>query len=67
MWEVPIKTGPGKLSLLPRRPSHLAAIETLPPIHRDPFDRMLVAQARAEDLPILSDDSLVRKYGGSVL
>jgi PIN domain nuclease of toxin-antitoxin system len=44
------------------RVSHLAALESLPPLHRDPFDRMLVAQARAENIPILSADSELRKY-----
>ena len=56
-----------RVSLLPIRPSHLARLETLPPFHRDPFDRMLVAQANAESLSILSDDAVVRKYAVSVL
>lgn len=47
--------------------SHLAELETLPPIHRDPFDRMLVAQARSENIPILSADPAIRKYKVSVL
>ena len=56
-----------RVSLLPIRPSHLAVLETLPPFHRDPFDRMLVAQANAESLSILSDDAVVRKYAVAVL
>jgi PIN domain nuclease of toxin-antitoxin system len=35
----------------------------LPPHHRDPFDRMLVAQARALDIPILSADAILDRYG----
>ena len=56
-----------RVSLLPIRASHLAGLETLPPVHRDPFDRMLVAQANAEGLAILSGDAIVRKYGVTVL
>ena len=42
--------------------THLAELEKLPPLHRDPFDRMLVAQARAEKMPILSGDPALKKY-----
>ena len=54
-----------RVSLLPIRPSHLANLETLPPLHRDPFDRMLVAQGNAESLSILSHDAAVREVCGS--
>ena len=56
-----------RLLTLAIRLSHLAALEALPPLHRDPFDRMLVAQARAESMPILSADSNLPKYGIEVL
>jgi PIN domain nuclease of toxin-antitoxin system len=56
-----------RVSLLPIRPSHLASLESLPPLHRDPFDRMFVAQANVESLSILSDDAVVRKYSVAVL
>jgi PIN domain nuclease of toxin-antitoxin system len=56
-----------RINLLPIRPSHLAGLETLPPLHRDPFDRMLVAQANAESLSILSGDAVIRKYAVQVL
>jgi PIN domain nuclease of toxin-antitoxin system len=56
-----------RISLLPIRASHLAELEMLPPLHRDPFDRMLIAQANAEGLSILSDDATVRKYAATVL
>lgn len=38
------------------------AAGALPPIHRDPFDRMLVAQARALDAPILTSDAMLSRY-----
>ena len=56
-----------RLQSLSIRPSHLAELEDLPPIHRDPFDRMLVAQARAERMPILSADPVMRKYEVTIL
>jgi PIN domain nuclease of toxin-antitoxin system len=56
-----------RVGLLPIRATHLAELEMLPPLHRDPFDRMLVAQANAEGLSILSDDATVRKYAVTVL
>lgn len=52
-----------RVSLLPVRAAHLMALEELPPLHRDPFDRMLVAQAKGDGLTILSDDRAIRKYG----
>lgn len=50
------------LRLLPIRYDHVLALRGLPPIHKDPFDRMLVAQAVAENALILTDDPLVRQY-----
>lgn len=47
--------------------SHLTELEFLPLIHRDPFDRMIIAQARAEKMPILSSDSTLRKYDVTLL
>jgi PIN domain nuclease of toxin-antitoxin system len=47
-------------------PPHALAIATLPLLHRDPFDRMLVAQARAEPLRLLTVDGMVAAYGGGV-
>jgi PIN domain nuclease of toxin-antitoxin system len=44
------------------RASHMAELEMLPPLHRDPFDRMLVAQARAERMPLLSGDLKLSEY-----
>lgn len=45
---------------------HAAATATLPPIHKDPFDRMLVAQAIAEGITLLTCDSDVAQYKGPI-
>jgi PIN domain nuclease of toxin-antitoxin system len=45
---------------------HAAAVENLPSIHADPFDRLLVAQAFCEGLVLLTADRTVAKYGGPV-
>lgn len=50
------------LQILLLRPEHIAAISALPPIHRDPFDRALIAQAMAEDLTLLTTDAIIPKY-----
>ena len=42
---------------------HVAKVATLPFHHRDPFDRLLAAQALEEDFPIVSTDGIFRKYG----
>jgi PIN domain nuclease of toxin-antitoxin system len=47
--------------------THLTELEFLPPIHKDPFDRMLIAQSRAEKMPILSSDSTFRQYDVAIL
>ncbi|MDR1512769.1 MAG: type II toxin-antitoxin system VapC family toxin [Propionibacteriaceae bacterium] len=43
--------------------AHAAALRALPPIHRDPFDRMLMAQALTEGLPVLTADPVFGAYG----
>jgi PIN domain nuclease of toxin-antitoxin system len=45
---------------------HAAAIASLPPIHKDPFDRLLVAQAAAEGFLLLTADDAVAQYPGPV-
>jgi PIN domain nuclease of toxin-antitoxin system len=77
VWEIAIKQALGKLSGppdlldvldrsglvgLPIRSRHAAEAGGLPLLHRDPFDRMLVAQARCEGLTLLSRDPLVGRY-----
>jgi PIN domain nuclease of toxin-antitoxin system len=46
--------------------AHAAALATLPPIHKDPFDRMLVAQAVVEGFTLLTSDPTVARYPGSI-
>ena len=53
--------------LLPVSADHAAATETLPAIHADPFDRMLVAQALTEPLKLLTHDATVARYSDSIL
>jgi PIN domain nuclease of toxin-antitoxin system len=51
---------------LPISSDHVVATESLPPIHRDPFDRILVAQATVEGITLLTIDSLVSQYPGPI-
>lgn len=51
---------------LPVTPEHAAGVETLPPHHRDPFDRLLVSQARTEGLVLLTADTALLPYGEPV-
>lgn len=53
--------------MLPITAPHAAAVALLPPHHQDPFDRLLVAQARAEPLRLLTHDATVARYGEPVL
>ncbi len=77
-WEIAIKTSLGKISStrsiaeatgesgfdeLPVTFAHSAQLSLLPPIHRDPFDRMLVAQARTEGLTLVTADDQLSAYG----
>ena len=82
-WEIAIKINLGKLdfdyaklliiadkmglSTLAIKPQHCQRLLTLPPHHKDPFDRMLVAQAIAEDIPVLSHDELLSRYSSLVI
>jgi PIN domain nuclease of toxin-antitoxin system len=77
IWEVAIKRRLGKLEapgdllsqlegagieLLPISARHADLVATLPPHHRDPFDRLLVAQATLEGIGLVSDDEALRRY-----
>ena len=53
-------------SELPIISDHIVATESLPPIHEDPFDRVLVAQATVEGVTLLTIDSLVAQYPGPI-
>jgi PIN domain nuclease of toxin-antitoxin system len=51
---------------LPVRGAHASAVADLPPVHRDPFDRILVAQALVEDIGLLTSDPAVAGYPGRI-
>ncbi len=79
IWEIVIKQSLGRLRI-PEPPSasaarlgfeplavsfaHAEATALLPPLHRDPFDRMLVAQARTEGLMLVTRDPVIRTHPG---
>jgi len=82
LWEVAIKSALGKLVIgrslrallddngfvsLPIDVPHIEALASLPTHHRDPFDRMLVAQARAEHLTLVTKDPLLALYDVAVV
>jgi PIN domain nuclease of toxin-antitoxin system len=58
-----LDNGYGELPILSE---HVVAIESLPPIHKDPFDRVLVAQATVEGITLLTTDALVAQYPGPI-
>ena len=81
-WEVAIKAAAGKIRLdavfadgvaasgfepLPIDVQHAAAVAELPSHHRDPFDRMLVAQARVERLKLVTHDRQLEPYGSAII
>ncbi len=55
------------MELLPIRFEHILQLESLPQHHGDPFDRLLIAQALYEKLPILTHDAYFKAYGVKVL
>lgn len=52
---------------LPITSKHTIEVEALPPIHKDPFDRILIAQATAEGIRLITADALVAQYPAPVL
>lgn len=83
IWELSIKAALGKLDLdganlveeieendfveLPMTARHSFTAANLPRHHEDPFDRMLIAQSKIEDLTIVTRDSAFRAYGIAIL
>ncbi len=81
VWEAAIKQASGKLAGPPDLPElmrsdfaeldvtgrHTIEAARLPPLHRDPFDRVLVAQARLEGLTLVTRDAAVRAYDVPVM
>jgi PIN domain nuclease of toxin-antitoxin system len=51
---------------LPVTAAHAAGVTGLPPIHRDPFDRLLIAQSIAESLTLLTNDAILEGYRAGV-
>ena len=51
---------------LPVTSAHAVAVDSLPPIHKDPFDRILLAQAMVEGIVLLTADAVVAQYSGPV-
>lgn len=82
-WEMLIKHQVGKFDLptldvagdvlaqgfglLAIKPEHLLALTALPMLHRDPFDRLLLAQAKAEGLTVVTTDRIFGEYLPTVL
>ena len=77
IWEISIKKGLGKLEIpdnyikvlydegfmeLPVTWLHCDSVASLPPLHRDPFDRLLIAQACLEKLIIVTVDEKIKQY-----
>ncbi len=52
---------------LPMTVEHADAVAALPPLHADPFDRVIVATCRVEQLPVLSSDPRLAPYGIEVI
>lgn len=82
LWEISIKHAIGKLSLkttlpemvslsgfevLPIQFTHVIQLETLKFHHRDPFDRIIIAQAQVEKFTFITDDTKIKKYDVKVI
>lgn len=83
IWELAIKSGLGRIDVdpgellrsletggfasLPVTNRHALAVATLPAIHGDPFDRLLVAQSKVEGMSLLTHDRILSAYGALVV
>ena len=83
IWEINIKIGLDKMQPLPDKPEELMRVTgliqldinvdhakqagRLPLHHRDPFDRMLIAQAQVDGLILITDDRRIQRYDVSIL
>jgi PIN domain nuclease of toxin-antitoxin system len=56
-----------RIPTLAIRTSHVMALGRLPELHKDPFDRILIAQALAEEMPIVTKDRQFQQYGVAVI
>lgn len=64
---VPERLRGGRYTSLAVSHTHALAVAELPLIHRDPFDRLLIAQARCDDLTLLSSDTIFAEYDVSLI
>jgi PIN domain nuclease of toxin-antitoxin system len=64
---VPEQMAANSIEPLPVQISHALQVYSLPPHHRDPFDRMLVAQSQIEGLPIITPDARIGDYDVEVI
>lgn len=55
------------LAVLPVTMEHIFRLESLPSMHKDPFDRLLIAQALAEEWPFVSNDPVIAQYPVQVI
>jgi PIN domain nuclease of toxin-antitoxin system len=60
---LPEQLAANEFDLLPIEIDHVSRVSTLPFHHRDPFDRLLIAQSLSHDLAIVSADAIFRAYG----
>lgn len=81
LWEIEIKRNLGKLiisqpietllpkeiNLLPLKIAHISQLKHLPFHHRDPFDRIIIAQAIVENLTVVTDDGYFKHYEVAIL
>lgn len=82
IWEIRIKQALGKLDIstdfyeiiqqqgfeiIPITPDHAYAVGDLPMHHRDPFDRMLIAQAKLEGFAVITHDAAFKRYPITVM
>jgi PIN domain nuclease of toxin-antitoxin system len=58
---------PGGIEILQIETSHLSILRDLPLYHRDPFDRLIIAQAKSEKMTLISADGVFDKYGVDLL
>ena len=63
-WKLALDSGVQELPISSR---HGVAVAELPDIHGDPFDRMLIVQARVDGLTLITHDDTIAKYGDSIL
>jgi PIN domain nuclease of toxin-antitoxin system len=61
------KCAENRIEVLPVKLDHVLKIETLPMHHRDPFDRILIAQSLEENLPLITSDAVFNRYDLEVI